>query len=405
MNLVSSVNKSKRQFTDLQFEDQIRLSIKKAKLEVSEILISIRDRKAVVSYKGQIVTALPTDFVRLLAEWSSSSKTDLAVRNIVLSSLFSAEEKCAGSAFLAAGLWCVNFIEEIERQHVRITYTELHEVLSFLGGNGMAKAAALAIVELGGLGCKINYEETKSSSTRIISHAGKEIVGDVELLFGDRVDRNFDMKNCFVVAIDGAVESVSSIHNLLESSSQIPIVILANNFLPDVANTMAETWRRDMGKCIPFVVRSWGVENFLDLEKIGVKCVSYDRGDTFSGLRIESTKSLDVLVQPTSCTISGNDKLEVSKLTVEVSQTLGGITGLAKDRIKTLVGHARLSTRSGVVKWENLRDVSSSFSELYSKDLAMPSQSLPAASRATISLQKVLQEIGCVILLVQGEKT
>jgi hypothetical protein len=71
---VSSYNVPTRQFTDLIFEDQIKSSVRSAKSEISEILRSLRDRTAVFTYKGQIVTAMPVDFSRLLAEWGTKTK-------------------------------------------------------------------------------------------------------------------------------------------------------------------------------------------------------------------------------------------------------------------------------------------------------------------------------------------
>ena len=133
MTSTSSGNMSIRQFTDLVFEDQIKSSVRSAKSEISEILRSLRDKTAIFTYKGQIVTAVPADFPRLLAEWGTKTKVQQSVRNIVTSSLFSAEEKCAGSALLGAGFWISGEQVTISSKK-RCTQTELESCLKYLGG-------------------------------------------------------------------------------------------------------------------------------------------------------------------------------------------------------------------------------------------------------------------------------
>lgn len=403
MTLVKSPKALTGQFTDLFFEEQLASAVKNAKAEISEILISLRDRKSVFTYSGQIVTAAPTDFPRLLAEWGTKSQVQQVIRNIVTSALFSAEEKCSGAALLAAGLWVTDESLNVMTKN-RCTGEEVKSCLSYLGGNGMARAAAEAVIEQGGLGCRVEFEETDGPVTRVVAKRGREILGCVDPLFGDRVGRSFDLERCAVVAIDGSVESVSSIHRILETSSEIPVIVIAAQFLPDVSNTMAETWKSGRGKCLPFVVSGWGVENFLDLEKQEIFCVSAERGDTISGLKLESYRPFDVSVSGNACVVSTESVDINSKLTVEVSRSLGGLTGLAKDRVKMLVGYARQCARSGVTKWEKLSEESQRFSDLYSRDLVISSSSVAVGSRASESLKKVLQELGCVILVSQGEK-
>ena len=136
-----------------------------------------------------------------------------------------------------------------------------------------------------------------------------------------------------------------------------------------VSNTLAESWRQDRGKCLPFVVKEWPNSNFLDLEKQGIMCVSSERGDTFSSLKLEFNSNLTVTTDIASCTISGGQEQVNTKLTVEISQMLGGVTGLVKDRVKMLVGLARQCARGGVLRWKNFLEESHSFLDLFSKEL------------------------------------
>ena len=191
----------------------------------------------------------------------------------------------------------------------------------------------------------------------------------------------------------------SSIHKILELSGKKNIIILAKSFLPDVSNTMSETWKTKRGKCVPFKVDSWNVENFLDLEKSGLTCVSNERGDIISNISLETSKSIDVSILENKIILLTKIDTDRSKIVIHVSKSLSGLTGVAIDRIKTLIGFARISSRSGVFRWEKLNLESGTLSDLYSKDLVMPLQTLESASKAHKSLTEILQGIGCLVIV------
>lgn len=390
-----------RLYTDIIEAQEIARSVKIAKKELAEILHNLRDGTHVFSYDKQIITALPCDFPRLLVEWKRTSKVDFAIRNIIVSSLLSAEEKNSGSALFAAGLWCSNCknFETETKKKSKCTFEEVKSSFDYLTSPGMAKSAAIAVIELGGIGHKVEYREVNSDTTKIEVHEGREIFGHVDHLFGDRVGHSHDLQSCTIFAIDGTVETVASIHQVLENSLETPAVIMAKNFLPDVSNSIAETWKMNRGKCIPFVVSSWGLENFLDLEKRGVPCISQDRGDVISSLKINQAQILSFSTSPSCSIIKVPGERDRTKIVVSVSKTLGGLTGIALDRIKTLVGFARLSARSGVIRWDTL---SQEFSSLYSKNLVMPSSSFKSSLRVVESLDRILQELGCMVIVQAG---
>lgn len=392
-----------RQSTDIFYENEIAESVKRAKKEIREILLSLKDSNSVFTYSGQIITSLPCDFPRLLVEWGRNTSVDLAIKNVVISALLSAEEKVAGTSLLAAGLWCSNYkINDLEPQKPKCTFDNLSLCLDYFGGNGMAKSAAIAAIELGALGHRVEHEETSSPVTKIEVHEGKEILGHVDPLFGDKVGHAHDLQKCLIVAVDGVVESVASVHNLLETSLEVPVVIMAKSFLPDVTNSMAETWRRNRGKCIPYVASAWGVNDFLSLEKTGILCVSYERGDIISALKLSNAKQLSFSILQNRSILRIQDQSDRSKIVISVSQTLGGLTGIAVDRIKSLIGYARIASRSGVTKWA---EFSQDFSSLYSKNLVVPRASLKNSIKTVESMNRILQELGCVIIVQTGVKS
>jgi hypothetical protein len=267
----------------------------------------------------------------------------------------------------------------------------------------MSRGAANAAIKLGAIGHKVDYAETDYHITKVEASIGKDIFGSVDLLFGDKVGHVFDLQTSLVCAVDGVVESVSSLHKILEESSDKNVIILANNFLPDVSNSMAETWLQKRGKCIPFKVSNWNLEKFLDLEKMGIACVSPDRGDITSNISLKNTKMMPINIFQDKITILSDNSYDRSKIVVSVSKTLGGLTGMVKDRIKTLVGYSRLTARSGVITWDTLQKESKNLSDLYSKELVIPLSSWVSGQKANESIQKILQNLGCLIIVKKGE--
>lgn len=392
-------------YTEMFYQNDIEKSVRSAKKEIAEILSSLKDRTAVFTYNGQTVAALPCDFPRLIVEWSRSTNIDQSIRSVIVSALLSAEEKSSGSGLLAAGLWTINLQPSPTiRTSKRAFYNEVNLCLEYFGGTGMSRHAAQAVVDLGGLGHRVEYTETSGLTTLIDVSEGKEILGSIDPLFADRIGHELSLQNCAVVAVDGVVETVSSVHRILEESSERTIVFMANSFLPDVSSTMAATWAASRGKCVPFCVTSWECDAFLTLEKIGVKCVSQERGDLVSSLTSKDVNSTSVEIQNTHLILKSNNELDRSKITVKVSKSLGGLTGIALDRIKILVSYARNASRYGVVKWEDLQDLSQELQALYSRELVIPWSTLAGASKSCQSLTEILQNLACLITVKKGEK-
>jgi hypothetical protein len=387
-----------RPCTSIFFDEEIQKSIRSAKKEIKDIILSLKSSSLHVEYNGQILSAAPCDFSRLLVEWKRKPGIDYAIRNVIVSAILSAEEKSQGAGFLAAGMWISNSgNESLVRKNRRCNFEEVSQCINYFGGSGFSASCALALIELGGLGHKIDYVEHSGSSCVIDIFDGKEMKGHVDPLFGDRVGRNHSFDKCAVIAVDGIVESVGSIHKILEYSQETPVVLMAKNFLPDVSNTMAESMKKSRATCLPVVMDSWWRENFLDIEKDGISCVSHDRGDTVSSLKIDGIKMSKFESVEDRVRLEFSNNASRSKIVFKVSKSLGGLVGPALDRTKALLGYARLSSRSGVIDWEDLCEISSNFSDLYSKNLVAPCSSLEGAFRVHKSLNSILQEMGCLI--------
>ena len=397
MRLQVRHTKTEKSFTEIFFESDLHRSIKEAKAELLEILKILKSGEAHFLYSGQVVSAKNCDFPRLLVEWSRKTKLDQQVKNIILSALLTAEEKCQASAILTAASWATGENFKSTFNEKRCNYNQIERLVFSLCGKGLSSNMTLASVRMGGLGCNVNFLETKNSQSFIKSCRGIEVDCQIDPLFGDRIGRHHKFSNCHIVAIDGIVESVSELHKILEFSEKSPIILFANGFLPDVSNTMAETSLQKRGTCVPVVVKNWPKKNFLDLETFGVGCVSPDRGDIVASLGLEKLKSHFFEIEENFCVLEFSNSTEANRIEFVISQSMGGLTGLAVDRVKSLLGFARLASRGGIASCQEFCGDSKILLECFSKDLVVPQQALANASLAKKSLEKILQELGCLI--------
>ena len=69
---------------------------------------------------------------------------------------------------------------KISKSSSRSTYKDVVSSLSYLGGSGMSMHAAKAVINLGGLGHQIEFEESTEKITKIDVLEGKEILGSID---------------------------------------------------------------------------------------------------------------------------------------------------------------------------------------------------------------------------------
>ena len=381
----------KKELTSIFHErSKIDLSIKKSKQELKEILTSLMSGSLTFSYKGKICNAVPLDFHRCLTEWMRNSDLDLAIRNIIISSFFSAEVLAGGTGVLACALWLDELTEPVDLG--RVSSVRIKNILRDLGRQGLSSTIANHLFEFGACGSEVFLKEGQQTGTKIEVLEGEEIKGHVDNLFLSSHPNVNISNDHYVVAINGIVENISQIHGLLESIGSHPAVIVASNFFPDVSNTFSENFSSGKLSIIPYVVESWGVENFLDLSSKGILCASTEIGSDLSMLR--ASEKIKAHVSPGKLVYEGKSGASSRKITVTFGKDLGSLAGISLDRTKILLSIMRLASRYGV-----------STCKIFGKDIDVATVSLQNAQRAIDSLNQNLHNLGGVISFsTQGDK-
>ncbi|MBR87350.1 MAG: hypothetical protein CMK38_00235, partial [Porticoccaceae bacterium] len=246
------------------------------------------DGKSVFTYNSEIANAYICDFHRMLAEWSRNTRLDLAVRNIIISALYSSEVRMGGSGVIAAILFCndkVNVRSSVKNKDVRVS--DIEQLINAWLPRGVANRITQETFQMGGAGCAVQLKEGEQWGSTVRCLEGLVQAGGIEPIFMKQLPSSFSYEGkALVVAVDGVVESVGQIHTILEKSASQDLIILARSFLPDVANTIAVNYQQKKTRCIPFVVGDWALNNFLEFHNLGVACVSTESGDVISNVQL-----------------------------------------------------------------------------------------------------------------------
>ena len=361
----------------------IEMSIKKAKLEIKDLVDNLLSGKQTFFYKEKICNGTPIDFCRVLLEWSRSSSIDLAIRNIIVSAFYSSEVKQGGSGLISCLIWLDSF--EVSESSSKSEPLDVEKVLKSWGLSGLSYQVSKNLFYAGSAGMHVDLEEGEQVGTKITVTEGQPIKGHVDYLFLSKNPSIEFMEKTFLVAIDGIIENISQIHHLLDGNEKNRIILMARGFLPDVANTLAENYCQKRLLVVPFVVKSWEVENFLDLEKKEFSCACSSIGSDIRKLKLKNqilcTLSKDSLLYGSS------DSSRRRQGKVSFGKDLGALAGISKDRVKTLITLTRFSARSGVSR------CSTSFGSFY-----VPNSSIEAAKKTHKSMMNILQNLGGIII-------
>jgi len=377
-----------KRFTSLlHSRESIKDSVDRARTEIDTILEKCLDNTGILHYHNKATTSSLCDFHRMLSEWSRTSSIDKAIRNLLISAFYSSEVKVGGSGVIAAMM----FARECDVLEMQADISEelVIEMLKSWQPGGISYKVAEQAFYMGGCGCEVSLSEGKHFGTEIKCFSGASQSGHVDRVMSSKLSQDFLLqKKMYIVAIDGIVESVGEIHNLLEASRGQEMIIMARGFLPDVTNTLAENYSKDLS-CIPFVVEKWCVDSFLDLRKMGISCVSNETGDVVSNTslthKIDAALSLDRV-------IISNSKEDKRKIKISLGEDLSYLRGVALDRSKLLISLFRFTSRKGLATL--------SYKE---REFFAPIPSYDAAKKCNKSLAKILSSIETIV--TNEEKT
>tara|TARA_B100000676_G_scaffold296433_1_gene336790 strand:+ start:220 stop:1665 length:1446 start_codon:yes stop_codon:yes gene_type:complete len=259
------------------------------------------------------------DTLRIVSEMSTDDSSGHALRNLLVNTVLTSEGLWAGSGFISlvvlleankslqkirhmGGSYDIDqaaLSREITRSSRRSSSKEIFESLNCLTRSSYELDLTRQILEMCGSSSSANISDTVGMHTFIERHSGYNISVDPSDLFWTASQASIiSLYSPKIVCIDGICESMSELHNIIDTSFQTgqSVVIFARGFHDDVTNTLAVNHAKGMLNVIPITVPYdlMGVNQLVD---IAVCCktdvVSSLKGELISTIEWENLKEID----------------------------------------------------------------------------------------------------------------
>jgi len=310
------------------------------KKDLHHLLVDLHKGNLVFNYNGKVINARPADLIRVLSEWSQSNSLDVSIRNIVINSIVSSENRQIGSGVICAaalsseGKDLLGLVTEMFKRRQYTEVESIYKAIDYLVGKGIISKIVKKSIDLGLIGSEtVDFGLTYSDNFIIQQHKSRRLHGCIHPLF-EKYPSRIDGRILF---IDGIIESIGEIDNLLQQGSQTKenIIICALGFSPDVVHTLYKNWEEKHLFIFPFEVNAWPDEGAVRFsESLGATCISRDTGGITNLLNLDDIKG-------TFSSIAGSNFLSIECEAGEDTHTeilLPGrylpLMGVIEDRIR-----------------------------------------------------------------------
>ena len=281
---------------------------------MADILVKLHTDSLVLNYGTRVTLAKPADLVRILASWAHADQVELALRNMLLSAILSAEKRQVGAGLVCAHLLALGS-RPVSKKDARsrnvLKYRadprDTDAALRYFVGSGMIYELMKIIIEAGGLSATLNFDTTECNDFIVQAYSTKEVLGKIHPLFTStaNIDR---LKRVTIMAVNGKIESLGEVDHLLQTLAhhKANAIFCARGFTPDVVATLDKNWLSGKLRVIPFIVDEWevnqqkGINNksrTLEIcKELNIKCISAELGESFKEVRLDDFTVHDQIV-------------------------------------------------------------------------------------------------------------
>lgn len=366
------------------------------------LLTSLHKGELVFNYNGRALNAKPSDLVRVLSEWSQKDSLDLSIRNIIVNTILSSENKQIGSGIICAlaltqqGTDLLKVDVEKCRGRNYAEEGELYRAIRYLVGDGIVSQLAKKSLKLGLISAdSVGFNLTYGKDFAIKQIKTKSLVGYIHPIF-ENCPKRIEGRILF---IDGVIESVGEIDNFLQqcASSKENAILCTSGFSPDVAYTLYQNWEKGQLFVFPFVVTDWpdeGAEQFA--ESMGAPSISTSTGNILNLLDINDfSQNFSTTVEHNFLSISDNSGDDYH-LEILAPGRYQPIMGLIEDRIKICRLFCRGIARTGSL---NNPEISEIMKRLGFENISISMSSFLCGIKAARSCHRLVNNLGAVIIL------
>jgi hypothetical protein len=321
--------------------------------QLEALLCKLHNGSLIYNYGTRVTVAKPIDLVRVMASWKTEDAVDLTIKNILISTVLSAEKRQVG-----AGIVCAQQLISKQEAVVpptrdtlahRVEYPEVDDTLKYYLGRGMVYELMSTIIKNGGLVATLSFGFSASKDFVILSQPSEEISGEIHPLFKQvQIGDQFD--SAAMIGIGGIINSVAEVDHILQEIAfqGCTAIICAESFAPDVVVTFKQNWETGQLKIVPFMFSKKSLAEAPEIfKKLGIVWVSAG-----SGMALSSTSLDDFTAQDVAR--FSNIGLSISHLggslqhiDVKIPKRLANMTGVIKDRCSLAQKACMSLVRSG----------------------------------------------------------
>ena len=320
-------------------------SIKKTVVELHDVFSKLLARQLVQAEQGEIFKWSPLDVRHVLGHFKSGSRSELAIRNILLEACISTERATAGSS-LPAAITCLDILrlsngiidaplinqlsnicnDDLRRLARWTTSRVADQCIVDIWDDSLMSSLIIEACRLAGPGGHISIDPHPTFRSIHLEHTmGYRF--SIKLLpeFASMIKRGIISYNDpAVVVIDGIIESVGEINQILEyfADTKEPCYIIARGFAGEVLSTLAANYLRGTLRVIPVPIPTTP-ETANILVDIAIVCgtdvVSSLKGELISNIDPESIPRVDVV------------KISQAGLIIDCKETTASVNRHAKN--------------------------------------------------------------------------
>jgi len=316
------------------------------------------------------------------AEWPQNDSFDLAIRNIMVNSILSTEKKSPMSGAIFLDILSGRTLLKTSFQG-RASIEDAKCVLRRLMGLGMSYEIVCKIMENSCLCPSIEFLlSDRRHKFSISSSCVLNVKGAIPPIFKLRpgVKKGFR-----IVFIDGVIERISEIDRLLQESQkeEVPILLMARKFLPDVVSTLYHNFASGKLQVIPFEVEE--TSKLIDTIKAeSIFSIDHENAYYISSLCLEDLeKDYSLMFYPNKISIVGADGVD-RHVIVEIPKHFHKQAGLIEDRVKSGILSILEIAKFGIVLDENKNPICSV-------------KAYTSAKKTSEGLHSILKNLGCII--------
>ena len=283
-------------------------------------------------YGENLIKALPIDALRIVTEMVSDDSNNQALKNLLINTIVTSERLWAGSGIISLMVFLEASRDLQKKRALGITpkydQTNFNRAVCINSRRANSNQIFESIRQMS----RSKYElEVVRCTLDLVGSASAQLSDKTGLNTVISVNQGYNFKVCApdlfwtassaslvslyntkVLCVDGIVESMSEIHNIVDSSFKEgqSAVLFARGFNDDVINTLAVNHSRGKLNVIPVVIPydMMGVNQLVDVAVCsGCDVVSSIKGELISTVKWEDLVEVDRIIINTKDTTIEND--------------------------------------------------------------------------------------------------